>query len=517
MVRDNRTVKHFETRRLGSYNHEDGARYVHPLFFNAGQSDLVDLHEFLHKYLSTSNFPDGIGRVLVKILSRHSEKLPAEVRDGFFDILNAIHRNSVFTHEVIATFVSIRFFSPKYDYVVQELPDAYREFYQFGEQYFSDFDREQEGEILFPIMLAFAMAAMNTPIDLSMFGRNSIAKCINFFDENSADIRFQKLCKEADFLALRRQFDLMLKEYSVEYPSSRPQEIVHEEIRKNSPLIEFTRNPERPNFLDEFLETIHRWLFVDFDIDVKATLLIVEHDLDVKIKHLGGQVEIPDVNSNSPQDRSLAINQFPEMSFELFKDSLNEFEDGLNIFAFVDKIQPSKDSDLGGSSFRVRAYKGRQGSRWFAETELNLKEWCDFFEGDQSRKVVLKFDISDLTSIEVAVMLSNLGHPVFFISRGELGVLHETVAVLFASGLKVASIGRVRLADDGFSVIMIHFDEIGVTFLASATDIGSNLIRSLESDFEGAKVIEDYDEYWPHSLKINMETLFELIGGIHFG
>jgi hypothetical protein len=113
----------------GMYSHIYGARYIHPSFSGFKYPDLTELHESHHELLALSNRVDTIARVYAPLLDPKmlkGEILPPQIESKVREIIGVIIKNTLFTHEVIATYFSFSMFIahyPKeYEIARKELP-----------------------------------------------------------------------------------------------------------------------------------------------------------------------------------------------------------------------------------------------------------------------------------------------------------------------------------------------------------------------------------------------------------
>src|SRR4030067_365940 len=90
----------------GYYRDATGARYISPLVSGAAFPDLVDMHESQHRLFAHSNIVDCVGRFFAEAYKFGSGRLSPPPKKLIGMLFETIHRNSMRTHEFVATYTS---------------------------------------------------------------------------------------------------------------------------------------------------------------------------------------------------------------------------------------------------------------------------------------------------------------------------------------------------------------------------------------------------------------------------
>ena len=181
----------------GYYSHVEGARYINPMHNGASFSELVEIHEAQHSHLALNNITDGVASLFSTIMTAFEKKLNKADADSILNLLKVVHENSVYTHEVVATYVSFIIFNLKHPEKIAEarkqLPSFYSIALEDAEKSFGKIEQIKPATIT--IVFSCAIAALSDPQFLNYPGLKLLNNYINLFAANSPDERFKLILK----------------------------------------------------------------------------------------------------------------------------------------------------------------------------------------------------------------------------------------------------------------------------------------------------------------------------------
>ena len=182
----------------GYYSHTEGARYISPFSSGARFPQLVELHESQHEYLAHGNWTDTMARLIQACrVGRRSPS--ADHRQEINELLQTIHQNTVYTHELIATYLSFLLFSSRHPKDVSaaraELDGFYRKILLVAEAAFGKINDPRLDASMITATLACAVAALNPPFPPEIVRFNRLSECRRFVEQNSPDRRMRLFLK----------------------------------------------------------------------------------------------------------------------------------------------------------------------------------------------------------------------------------------------------------------------------------------------------------------------------------
>jgi hypothetical protein len=179
----------FRSSIAGYYSHTQGARYLNPFSSGAKFPMLVELHETLHEYLAHGNATDALGRLYTGVLAFGDGLLRPDHRQSINELLQTIHENTVNTHELVATYLSLLLFSSRHPEDVSaaraELDDFYQEVLQAAEAAFGGINDTRLDASIITATLACAVAALNPPFPTEIVRFHRLSDCRQFVEQNS--------------------------------------------------------------------------------------------------------------------------------------------------------------------------------------------------------------------------------------------------------------------------------------------------------------------------------------------
>jgi hypothetical protein len=463
----------------GYYSHVEGARYIDPLVTGAKFPQLVELHEAQHEYLALANATDSIGRLYAGVLDWGSKELRKEHLNAIQQLFSAIHGETMFVHEVIATYVSfVLFYSRDPQGVAaarQQLPKFYEEALSTAERSFGRVGDERLRADMIGVPVWCAIAALNIPYPTGVSCFDRIPACIAFIRKWSPNDRFRMILGR-----VRPAWEVssIFHDLSSDAEDSDLQAAAFDRIREAVPTVAFFSHHERPTFFrDEAAAVIadsqkYGYRFLEGRI-------VQPHPEDSAVQRLGTRIELPGLRPEEPLDYSLVRLRYARGTLEELESTARICAStGRRLFAHAFVLPSDGTSNDDERQAGVVCF----GTGWHGGTRIvpyvanaKLGELLEVLRRVPLSSVVVKVD--ERWGNSVAVRLSETGQPVFVLAH-DPRPQNIVVRLRNASAAQVIKLSHVRLTDDGYSVLMVNFTKDGYWMLSPITALRLELIEN---------------------------------------
>jgi hypothetical protein len=435
----------------------------------------VELHESQHEYLALVNVTDGIGRLYGQIYEKAKEELTEEHRRLIGELLRVINQNTVYTHELVATYTSCQLFAlwmPENISVARaELTKFYKDVLSDGEQAFGPISRDHNGAVNTAV-IAFAIAAMNIPYPADIIRFDRLRDCIRLIQSTSPDRRLRWLLKRTkpawEPKSLLYGLDVPYGKGAGEEELSIAQAWIFDRIRSAFPSFEFFTQSERPSILRDWLA-----LLVDdarqYGYQFLKGAEVLPYPGEDPVERTSVQLDLPGVESGI-LDLSLVQLRYTEGSLNTLASAAHWCAEGdrrLLIHVFV------HDDEAGLACFAIGP-----------DAEMHpFFVSCDF--GDLLRlladlpKATLVLKIDERLGKAAASRLSVTGHSVFvLVSDTTTPHVHALIQESAADQRVYLGALTLRPDDDSFVILYAYLDRDRYTLLCPITKLGIFLLTS---------------------------------------
>ncbi len=489
----------------GYYSHQTGARYLNPLESGSRFPELTELHESYHRELAHFNFVDGIGRIFTTIYLIGKKSLKKSHLKSIEVLLETIHINTNYVHELTATYLSFYVFqshNPKdYASARKQLPRLYSEVLEAGELAFGDIGDNRVPDSIATIVYACAVCSMNLDCRFDQIKFDNISKLSDFISLENPNLRFKSVLKR---LTPYWNEDSLLAGINFKEKNLRTlQSVVFEVLRKQFPEFPFFTRHEKPGFIREPVNSLkidgiaHGYKFMNMiSVDPPMQDLVEEK--------FGTQIEYANLESWEPIDLSIKI-KYEDVEFsdldQIYDQVLSQEGD---IYCHV--LLPPESNEVTLLCLPYAGPKRKIRVKPFAVTCIS-QDLISYFT--RSPKTSMFFKIDERLSMNIGKQLSNAGNFVFRLLKDTspkniLNILRKE------SMDQIVSVIRLNLLGDNFSILLALLSKSGYAILTPITKLGT---RILSKEIENNLNIIAYknDREFFYDFKISPQSLRGLI------
>lgn len=505
--------RRYEARELGAYDYIAGARYVSPIHAGADAIELVEAHEAAHRHLAECNFTDVLGRLLAIAAVSLESSLDPKDRQEILRTLREIHNQTIFTHEVVATYESFRLVAhsewgaDSYVKLRTKLPGAYENFLRAGERAFGDMSTVSYGGTGTGIIVrTAAIAAMNLSYDPQLVSIDRLADYRRFVRQNSPDDRFRKIIKVLDRRKNPHIVDELMAAYDDDGSPAEYQKLIFSKIRKVVPGIDFVRKPERPDCLLDSLTCLKESL-ARRGLNSSVLGDIGPAPDEEGPGRMSGRPVVPGLPANAPHDLSIFNQNYERIKLRDFVDLVSTFEAWPGHF-YLHGIAEDWDEH---SMIGVRAYADR-GAIPPLEVQCEFGEWADAVSGS----FVSRFPIKVRSKmLRAAHHFMTIGHPTFLLEDGSAEDMRDLVEQLAGGG--PIGVEIMRLRGDSYGCAIIHVPKHNLNILWQCSFLSMKAFELIVLEGRDWFPLELSDDRQSEFIAISHLHLTGLIFGIVYG
>jgi hypothetical protein len=480
----------------GYYSYREGARYLSPFASKSKFPMLVELHESQHEYLAHGNATDAMARLYTGVLEWGEGHLRADHQREINELLQTIHRNIVYTHELVATYLSMLLFWSRRPEDVSsaraELDGSYRKILLAAETAFGEINDPRLDASMITATLACAVAVLNPPFPLEIVRFQRLSECRRFVEKNSPDRRMRWLLKR---LRPAWQRESIFKGLQDLKNSAEVQATVWSNLRSRFPKVEFVT--DRPTILREWVTILKE------DARTYSYEFLADKDVQPNpeglSEKLGATFEHSEVNDGDDDSLDLSVSSTGYVfgSFEeLTTIAEASAREGSLLHCHTIVALP-----LNRAEFKCFALnRGGKHAVLPIGMEVAFDELVKTLVALPRGSLAIKIDelwalkTNEGSSLSVATMLAATGHPVFVLVNDSHP---RNLRRLLLSSIEEQQASLCPMVGEdgyGFSLIYLHRDRYAI--LSPVSELGLEVLFH-EFEDNAAVVFAQTDDVLP--------------------